>query len=72
MIVFTLWLFTSAYAVEVAAFPNPMACAMAAVQMAESFDKPPKPFLYRMACMPTIAGPPRPVVQPPEATGPSA
>jgi hypothetical protein len=72
MVVFVLFLFTSAYAVQVGTFPNAMTCAMAAVQMAESFDRPPKAFLYRLACVPAIKALPAVLRAPPPDMGPGA
>ncbi len=58
MVVYVLWIFTSAWAVQVGTFPNAMTCAVVALQMTEAFEKPPRAFASRMACIPAIRGMP--------------
>ena len=62
MILFVLWLFTSSYATQVATMPTPEACAIAGVGLAQGLEtaKGPKPFLYRLACIPTFVPVARP------------
>ena len=62
MIWMVLWAFTSNWAVQVGYFPNPQTCAMAAVQLADSWNRPPRPFLYRLACLPQFV--PAPTSEP--------
>lgn len=77
MIWFTLWLFTSNYAIPLAEYPGSpgaIACAQSAVGMVEAWDKAKvKPFLYRVACIPTFrVFPMRPAPTESPAIGPSA
>lgn len=39
-----------------AVYANEMQCAQMAVLIREAWDKPPRAFLFRLACVPTIAG----------------
>lgn len=60
---FTLWLFTSGYAVPLGSYPAAEICAVGAAATDAQFkgQKGPKPFLYRLACVPTVQpGAPRP------------
>jgi hypothetical protein len=56
MILVVLWLFTSAYAIPLGTYPDGKACAIGAVATAAQFHHQagPKPFLYRLACIPAV------------------
>jgi len=63
ILVFTLWLFTSGYAVPLGSFPAGDICAVSAAATDAQLkgQKGPKPMLYRLACVPTVQlGGPRP------------
>lgn len=54
-VTFLLWLFTSAYAQPIGVYPAPEVCAQAALSLAGAWEEArAKPFLYRLACIPTI------------------
>ena len=51
---FTLWLITSAYAAPLGAFPSGELCAFAALGLYQALQKPPRPVLAKLACVPTV------------------
>lgn len=53
--VFVLWLFTSAYAMKVEWYLTPQECGLARLGMIAVFEKPPRAFLAKMACIETYA-----------------
>lgn len=60
MIGFVLWMFTSAYAVQIAMYPTPMACAQVAVELSESAKEVPRAFMAKYACVPVLIPAPPP------------
>lgn len=58
-LIFVLWLVTSNYAQQIAAYPNPMTCAAVAAAATTLIDRKPRPMIGRLICIPTpVAGPP--------------
>jgi hypothetical protein len=56
MILVVLWLFTSGYAIPLGTYPNGQGCVVGAAMTEAQFkeQKGPTPFLYRLACVPTV------------------
>ena len=59
MLWMVLWLFTSSYAVPIGQFPmdnrGVYMCASTAVRLSETLKKAPRPFLFKLACLPTLS-----------------
>ena len=51
-VVFVLWIFTSSYSADLGVYPTSQSCAVSALQLSEAFNRSPRPFLFRLACLP--------------------
>jgi membrane-associated phospholipid phosphatase len=50
-----LWLFTSAYATPIGSFPSGQTCSTAAAVTGMQLDQAkPKPFMFSLACVPSV------------------
>lgn len=61
-IVYALWLVTSTYSTQLAVYPSVMACSAAGLGVASALEKPPRPVLGRLVCLPLVKpiAPPNP------------
>lgn len=57
MIMYVLWLITSAYAVPMGAYPDVPTCARLLVQAETAFIRPPRAVLAKVICVPTFVLP---------------